>query len=775
MEILREDFERWLPDIEKAVAECDFVAMDTEMSGLASPGAIPKNIDSLHTRYNKVAANVANFLVLQLGICTFTWSDDKKAYVARPFNFPCFPASSDGGRTGERFFRCQSTSLEFLIQNGFDFNKWIKHGIPYMTRLEEAQFLTRKAEKETNRSQLTDIKIEERNREYYENTRNSIQEWLQTSSEATHTVFAPNSFFRRLVHQIVRNDHGDNLHVTANPQARTMTLQRMTDELRKEAEEARLPKPPTLNLRRILDMISKAKKPLIGHNCFLDLMQITEQYLWELPPELPKWKEMVNAEWEMIMDTKYLASHPVIAPLMEGNTGLENVSEAVQKDPFTTVGPRIVMADGFDRYGAAEGNQQSTANPPIDENQQGKVKATGAAKKEDKSSPSNAYHEAGYDAFITGQAFLRFAGLAIKTKERSIQEEHRQKRRKIHHSNGGISDTDKQDSQDSNQSEESVGDSSSSDGTSEESDEDGEIVESEEEKRTILSNPTFDFLNSDEIRPYYNRLHMMRSDIPVMHLDGPEPELEDRPLQFMVRNIPPSTKTSALFALFEKWNPQRFIWIDDTSCWILLKDGRMDANDRPAASPSDTKSEPARATASNGTPVSTSLEITTPSEALSSQAAPIVREELTPGLLGEEHVRMLCTGIEDKAIQGREAGVTLEMAKIEIISWKKWHDDREAMESQERLRRGQSMATTGGDTGAAAPLSRTSHGLPPKLSSPTSATVVTVGSPASQDPKSSNGENGAASVGSKRKRPSSDEDSQGGVSEATTCTTTDET
>ncbi|KAG0268905.1 hypothetical protein DFQ27_005344 [Actinomortierella ambigua] len=765
MEILRDEFERWLPDIEKAVAECDFVAMDTEMSGLASPGAIPKNIDSLHTRYNKVAANAANFLVIQLGICTFTWSDDKKAYIARPFNFPCFPASSDGGRAGERFFRCQSTSLEFLIQNGFDFNKWIKHGIPYMTRLEESQFLTRKAEKETTRSQLTDIKIDERNREFYENTRKSIQEWLQTSTEATHTVFAPNSFFRRLVHQIVRIDHGDNLHVTANPQARTMTLQRMTDELRKKIEEARVPKPPMLNLRRVLDMISKARKPLIGHNCFLDLMQITEQYLWELPSELSKWKEMLSVEWDMIMDTKHFANHPTIAPLMEGNTGLENVSEAVRKDPFTTVGPRVVMADGFDRYGAAEGTP-STPDSSVDGNQQGKDSAA-AAKKQDKKSLSNAYHEAGYDAFITGQAFLRFAGLAIKTKEHSIQEEHRQKRRKTHHSNEGGSDADEQDGQDKSQSENSAADSSAGNRTEEESDEDGEIVESEEEKRTILSNPTFDFLHSDEVRPYFNRLHMMRSDITVMHLDGPEPEPEDRPLQFMVRNIPSSTKTSALFVLFGKWDPQRFIWIDDTSCWIMLKDAQVSATDSPAA-----VSPVAKATLSDGTATSASLETAPTSETEPSQAA---RDELTPGFLGEGHVRPLCVGMDDLAIRGREAGVTLEMAKIEIISWKKWHDDREATESQERPRKGQSTMSTGGEAGVAAVSLSASHSLPPKPSSQvTISTATTDGALTSHGQKSVCEDDVATAAGTKRKRPSSDEGSQDESIEVTAGAPTDE-
>lgn len=77
-----------------------------------------------------------------------------------------------------------------------------------------------------------------------------------------------------------------------------MTLKRMTDEIRLQKEQARIPKPPTLNLRRVLDMIADAKKPLIGHNCFLDLMQISQQFLWDLPAELEEWKRMLNREWD---------------------------------------------------------------------------------------------------------------------------------------------------------------------------------------------------------------------------------------------------------------------------------------------------------------------------------------------------------------------------------------------------------------------------------------------------------------------------------------------
>jgi len=106
--------------------------------------------------------------VIQLGICTFTWRDEIGGYEARPFNFPCFPSSADEAKAGERFFKCQSTSLEFLIKNGFDFNKWILHGIPYLTRPEEEAYIIRKTEKEANNASasVNNIAIDDRNKTF---------------------------------------------------------------------------------------------------------------------------------------------------------------------------------------------------------------------------------------------------------------------------------------------------------------------------------------------------------------------------------------------------------------------------------------------------------------------------------------------------------------------------------------------------------------------------------------------------------------------------------
>lgn len=172
MEILKEDFEAKLPLLQKAISECEFISMDTEMSGLSTSTNSYRNPDSLATRYSKVSNSAKEFLVVQLGICCFTWSDKLGAYEARPFNFPCFPSNDDDAKSGERFFLSQSTSLEFLLKNHFDFNKWIRHGIPYLTRREEEEYIVKKTDKEkalANANQF-DIPVDDRNREFINST-----------------------------------------------------------------------------------------------------------------------------------------------------------------------------------------------------------------------------------------------------------------------------------------------------------------------------------------------------------------------------------------------------------------------------------------------------------------------------------------------------------------------------------------------------------------------------------------------------------------------------
>ncbi|KAG0283528.1 hypothetical protein BGZ96_012086 [Linnemannia gamsii] len=706
MEILKEDFEAKLPLLQKAISQCDFISMDTEMSGLSTAANSYRNPDSLATRYSKVSNSAKEFLVVQLGICCFTWSDKLGAYEAQPFNFPCFPSNDDDAKSGERFFLSQSTSLEFLLKNHFDFNKWIRHGIPYLTRREEEEYIVKKTEKEkalANANQF-DIPIDDRNREFITSTIARVKEWLENSTEQSQrelTIPANNAFYRRLVHQLIRTEFKGDLDSTSNAHERTMTLRRMTETIRKEKEDAKIARPPKLNLRRVLDMISEAKKPLIGHNCFLDLMQLSQQFLWDLPFELDDWKRALSLEWKTVIDTKHLATHPLIKQHLD-NSGLDLVNMAVQRHPFSTVGPKIVMAENYDRYiiepvkeieiptphapgtfitGFVRNDKKpaKSSNAPAGKSDQSgdagskapevdaastPATATGAAQSTAraaapaepslKSGNNNAkYHEAGFDAFITGQAYLRFAGFIIKERQRIEDEEseHARKKRRVGSPDGSSTDGDAVSATPGDTTEVKGDERVTEKPTTDTEDlevEDGEVEETEMEKeailekrkRVIMENPTHDFLADEELQEYYNKLHVMRSDLPTMDLAGPDPEPEDRPYSYLLRNVPASIQSSTLFHLFEQYNPYTFSWSDDTTAWLQIS--------KFAPGPPGEESE----------------------------RVPYELKSPPLGRLGEEYVKPF--------YEAHEMGIDHHAAEIEILTWKQWYDEREARERQQR-------------------------------------------------------------------------------------------
>ncbi|KAI1296394.1 hypothetical protein EDD11_007344 [Mortierella claussenii] len=309
------------------------------------------------------------------------------------------------------------------------------------------------------------------------------------------------------------------------------------------------------------------------------------------------------------------------------------------------------MAKGFDRYLAdasvVAADDAATSDAQVE-------------KKEKNATDDTKYHEAGYDAYITGQAFLRFAGYIIKERENAaIGEggEHARKKRKLEDVDADGESTITSTPVDTATESTSTGTTPAvADAQADDEEEDGEVAETETEKdaflekqrRAIIGNPTSDILETDELKGYYNLLHMMRSDIPVMNLAGPDPEPEEKPHNYLLKNIPTAFQTSTLFHLFGSFNPFRFTWVDGNSAWIQLS-----------------LFAPAR-------------------EGEESTREAYVPPSVPLGRLGEDYVNPYCVGSEPMAEKGRAAGVVPEAADIEIVSWRAWYDEREALERQNR-------------------------------------------------------------------------------------------
>ncbi|KAI8342104.1 ribonuclease H-like domain-containing protein [Chlamydoabsidia padenii] len=376
MEIPRQEFGKKLPLIKEAIDECDFMAIDTELSGLHRPGG-GKRIETRDYRYNEYKEASERFAIIQFGLCTFKWDQPSGRYIAKPFNFPIFPTSFAGGRSQpNRVFHVQAQAFDFLAKQAFDFNKWVYQGIPFMNLIEEEKFVAEK--RKVLDDQMPDIPVDDKDRPFLEDARKKINDWIEETSQKKPVdkdginIPTMNGYHRRLIYQEVRNKFEGLVAEGRRGYIRVIRVTKEQEQARnKEREEQfKIDCDNALGFRKVIDWISDSKKPLVGHNMLLDMCHIIGQFMQPLPDTKEEFKLLAKKLFPLMIDTKHIAlSTPEIAEIANGATDLENMRFETSREAFKN--PRVDMDWEYPRY------------------------------LEDKA------HEAGYDAYMTGTVFIK--------------------------------------------------------------------------------------------------------------------------------------------------------------------------------------------------------------------------------------------------------------------------------------------------------------------------------------------------------------------------------
>lgn len=130
MEINLDNFEEKFDLLKTSITTCEFVTFDTEFTG--SKIVIedkPHEFDTFQDKYRKNKLGISKFMVVQVGLTTFIWSQCKNKYIARPFNILVYPRSI--AQEQDTHFHCNADTIQFLNRHCFDFNNVFRHGIPY--------------------------------------------------------------------------------------------------------------------------------------------------------------------------------------------------------------------------------------------------------------------------------------------------------------------------------------------------------------------------------------------------------------------------------------------------------------------------------------------------------------------------------------------------------------------------------------------------------------------------------------------------------------------
>uniref|UniRef100_A0A8C2W9W7 Poly(A)-specific ribonuclease (deadenylation nuclease) n=1 Tax=Cyclopterus lumpus TaxID=8103 RepID=A0A8C2W9W7_CYCLU len=358
MEVTRRNFKESLNAVYSALEEADFLAIDGEFSGISdgpNVSALTNGLDTPEERYSKLKKHSMDFLLFQFGICTFKYDQTKSKYITKPFNFYVFPKPFNRTSPDLKFI-CQSSSIDFLASQGFDFNKVFCQGIPYLNQEEEVQL--REQSEERRHQHANGVGTPSFISPSSKGPAHVPEEHKDFINRVIFYLFLiaffcsfPTRFQRKLIYQTLNWKFPKGIHVeTVETEKKERYIQviKVDDEERKRREQQKREREQeelndAVGFSRVIHAISKSGKLVVGHNMLLDVMHTIHQFYCPLPEELIT------------------------------NTSLAELEKQVKESPFKS--PQVETAEGFHSYDTAQ--QQ--------------------------------LHEAGYDAYITGLCFVSMA------------------------------------------------------------------------------------------------------------------------------------------------------------------------------------------------------------------------------------------------------------------------------------------------------------------------------------------------------------------------------
>ncbi|XP_059091816.1 pre-piRNA 3'-exonuclease trimmer-like isoform X2 [Tigriopus californicus] len=138
---------------------------------------------------------------------------------------------------------------------------------------------------------------------------------------------------------------------------------------------------------QVIEAIIKAKKPIVGHNCLLDLVRIYQQFIDDLPSTLERFRVKVRILFPEIYDTKLVA--------------LNIKKDQPNEFPVALTGTRL-----DELYLALNGQKAGYQVPHspniVMDKETGQIYGDGYKK----------FHDAGFDAYVTGYVWLKLAHIA---------------------------------------------------------------------------------------------------------------------------------------------------------------------------------------------------------------------------------------------------------------------------------------------------------------------------------------------------------------------------
>ena len=339
MEVTKDNFAAAAAELEALLPTAEFIAIDEEMTGIILDKTTqPSFGDSAGARYRKMRRVANEFNLMQVGVSLFHRDTDGNL-VARPYNFYVFPS----GKSARSRLVMTADTAHFHNDNGMDFNKWIRSGVPFLSRVEfdaaEAAALEEPAFERRPVSQRL-VLTRPDDKTFVADALGEIATWLAggaghpvdaegtgasggeavdgRATEHPELVLAAcNGFRRRALFEAMEEAYPDltteSRSLPDDKYLKQVVVMRMT-EADKEARRAEKRQQRLDRLQeqagflRVFNALRQANKPIVGHNLLYDLMFLLSHFSGPLPETMDGFKAAVRETFPGgIWDTKYCA------------------------------------------------------------------------------------------------------------------------------------------------------------------------------------------------------------------------------------------------------------------------------------------------------------------------------------------------------------------------------------------------------------------------------------------------------------------------------------
>ncbi|RLN54139.1 hypothetical protein BBJ28_00016041 [Nothophytophthora sp. Chile5] len=384
MNVTRHNFESCFADLQRDILRptCRFVAIDTEFTGL-SPNEYEKEryLDTLEERYRKVKRAGESFLITQFGLST-VHVDKNEQFQIKTWNFYVFPRPY--GTQDERFL-CQASSLQFLSEHGFDFNKFIADGIPFLN-LSKTTVMKKRLQRRIDGLNKVNknLNLSEEGLAFQKEVNAKLDQWIADGAKKGEKLLLPtrNSFFSMVVHETVRAKAS---YLYSESAEGGVEVSYVSKKIKEELIAARVKEmerelADAIGFSKVIEVLSASKKPIVGHNALLDFVYVFHQFYKPLPDTLAEFKTELLELFPSIYDTKHVTLRSPLGDQLK-STGLSSLFEYMRENVKPSPESLIPSDERFDTYRAA-------------------------LKDEADGNESMLCHEAGFDAFMTAVCFL---------------------------------------------------------------------------------------------------------------------------------------------------------------------------------------------------------------------------------------------------------------------------------------------------------------------------------------------------------------------------------